>query len=117
MQFYSLSAVLLLAVGAVAAAAWPPSVAAWRMQAVVDDGNWLIEPDPPSSEQDVSITYDGDGWDGASYQIDGEDTVDIKIGDGPVVIPKSKLRGKRFIKLRGGDSEEDFVIIRFNKKN
>lgn len=80
---------------------------------LVDDSVWIVRPDPPSNDQDLTIDYTGDD-ESVSYEIDGEDSVRVDVREsGRITIPKAVLRGKRFVTLRASGGERGFRIVRF----
>lgn len=84
---------------------------------VLSGEDWWIEPDPPSADKDLEITYVGDEPDvvSASYSIDGGTAVKIDLTKkSRVTIPASALRGARILHLHAkGGGERGFRIVRF----
>lgn len=79
---------------------------------VIDDSVWIVRPDPPSNDQDLTIDYTGDD-ETVSYEIDGEDPVRADVREsGRITIPKAALRGKRFVTLRASGGERGYRIVR-----
>lgn len=77
------------------------------------DSNWRFVPDPPSTDQDLTISYSGFD-DEVAYEIDGEGSVRVDVKEtGTFTIPKSKLKGKRFVRLKASGGERGYLVIRF----
>ncbi|MCB9920514.1 MAG: hypothetical protein H6832_19080 [Planctomycetes bacterium] len=75
-----------------------------------------VEPDPPTTDQDLEISYSGLETE-IDYQVEGEGPVRVDVSeDGAFKIPKEKLTGKKFIRIvaRGG-GEAGYLVIYFKK--
>lgn len=76
--------------------------------------DWSVQPDPPSTSQDLEVTYGGDDPDVTVgyYQTDKDAPVRVDLDEnGSFVIPKSALKGKRRIKLVAVGGGEDGIRI------
>lgn len=83
----------------------------------VPDRLWIIRPDPPQVDQDLTIDYLGDD-ESVTYEIDGEDPVKVDVrSSGRIKLTKTALRGKRYVKLFASGGEEGFRIVRLPKPN
>ncbi len=75
------------------------------------DDDWTVDPDPPTADQDLTITYHG-ADDQVSYEVEGEGSVDVDTSRGSFTIPKAKLAGKSYVKLKASGGEAGFRIVR-----
>lgn len=75
--------------------------------------DWIIRPDPPSTDQDLTATYVGDpDAETASYSIDGGPVVNVDLkGKMRIRIPKAKLRGKSFVRFHAKGGGEDGIRV------
>ncbi|MCA8971432.1 MAG: hypothetical protein KDC95_16685 [Planctomycetes bacterium] len=108
----SLASVLSLLLGGVMGQSASDGTVGIAGPALSGENDWSFEPDPPSTDQDLTITYDGPD-ETVSYEIDGQASVDVDTSSGTFRIPKSKLSGKRFVKLKASGGEAGYLIIRF----
>lgn len=111
-NFFSLASALALLLGGVIGQSASDGAFGITSPAASGENDWSFEPDPPSTDQDLTITYDGPD-ETVSYEIEGESSVDVDTSSGTFRIPKSKLSGKRFVKLKASGGESGYLIIRF----
>ena len=79
---------------------------------VVNDPLWVIQPDPPQMDQDLTIDYLGDD-ESVTIEIDGDDPAKFDVDRyGRIKISASRLKGKRYINLIATGGEEGFRVIR-----
>ncbi len=78
--------------------------------------DFLVEPDPPTTAQDLEVSYSGLETE-IDYEVEGEAPVRIDLSEiGSFKIPKSKLTGKKWVRIvaRGG-GEAGYLVVRFKE--
>ena len=83
---------------------------------VVGGEDFDVEPDPPTTDQDLEISYSGLETE-IDYQVEGEGPVRVDVSEvSKFKIPKEKLTGKKFVRIvaRGG-GEAGYLVIYFKK--